>query len=246
MERSSSARASSAPAEAEEGMDPDSWRSKLKMSSCGWRGTDEALMEEASRYDAGPSPLSQLGHRGHFYPSSSSLGGIAEAVGTSEGAIFGVEGELDCYEIRMGRNSAASACGDWGGHLRDSGDAERGKELALVPIGEVFMSLCEEEKACHIEEGESGEGWSTSSLARFNHCLGMPTEGFEEEILYLLRRMKGRMEQKGREGVTRKTSLKSSKSSRELKKLEWTVSYKKAKMGSSTDFSGGASGSGCK
>ncbi|RVW34912.1 putative ribonuclease H protein [Vitis vinifera] len=50
----------------------------------------------------------------------------------------------------------------------------------------------------------------------------MPTEGFEEEILYLLRRMKGRMEQKGREGVTRKTNLKSSKSSRELKKLEWT------------------------
>ncbi|RVX00835.1 hypothetical protein CK203_026393 [Vitis vinifera] len=61
----------------------------------------------------------------------------------------------------------------------------------------------------------------------------MPTEGFEEEILYLLRRMKGRIEQKGKEGMTRKTSLKSSKSSRELKKLEWIVSYKKAKMGSS-------------
>ncbi|RVW53870.1 hypothetical protein CK203_099653 [Vitis vinifera] len=179
-------------------------------------------MEEASRYDVGPSPLSQLGHRGHSHLSSSSFGGIAEAVGTSEGVIVGAEGELDCYEIRLGRISAASACGDGSGLFRDS------------------------EEACHIEEGESGEGWSTSSLARFSHCLGMPTEGFEEEILYLLRRMKGRMEQKGREGVTRKTSLKSSKSSRELKKLEWTVSYKKAKMGSSTDFSGGASGSGCK
>ena len=108
------------------------------------------------------------------------------------------------------------------------------------------MSLCEEEGACHIEEGESGEGWSSSSLARFSRCLGMPTEGFEEEILYLLRRMKGRIEQKGKEGVTRKTSLKSSKSNRELKKLEWTVSYKKAKMGSSTGIFGGASGSGCK
>ena len=63
---------------------------------------------------------------------------------------------------------------------------------------------------------------------------------------YLLRRMKGRMEQRGRDGVTMRTSLKSSKSSRELKKLEWTVSYKKAKMGSSTGFSRGASGSGCK
>ena len=202
VEWSSSARASSALAEAEEGMDLELMAFQAEnvvvLTSRGWRGTDEALMEEASRYDAGPSLLSQLGHRGHFYPSSSYLGGIAEAVGTSEGAIFGAEGELDCYEIRMGRNSAASACEDWSGHLRDSGDAERGNELALVPIGEVFMSLCEEEEACHIEEGESGEWWSTSSLARFSHCLGMPTEGFEEEILYLLRRMKGRMEQKGK------------------------------------------------
>ena len=157
VEWSSSARASSALAEAEEGMDLELMAFQAEnvvvLTSRGWRGSDEALMEEASRYDAGPSLLSQLGHRGHFYPSSSYLGGIAEAVGTSEGVIFGVEGELDCYEIRMGRNSAASACGDWSGHLRDSGDAERGKELALVPIGEVFMSLCEEEEACHIEEG---------------------------------------------------------------------------------------------
>ncbi|RVW66275.1 hypothetical protein CK203_065984 [Vitis vinifera] len=159
---------------------PDSWRSKLKMSSCGWRGTDEALMEEASRYDAGLLLFLSWGI-GALLPFFFFFGGhrrglprrLAEIEWTSSGL----------------------------------GDAERGKELALVPIGEVFMSLCEEEKACHIEEGESGEGWSTSSLARFNHCLGMPTEGFEEEILYLLRRMKGRMEQKGREGVTRKTSL---------------------------------------
>ena len=73
----------------------------------------------------------------------------------------------------------------------------------------------------------------------------MPTEGFEEVILYLLRRMKGRIDRKGKEGVSRKTSLKSSKSSGELKKLEWTVSYKKAKMGSSVGIFGGAFGSGC-
>ena len=39
--------------------------------------------------------------------------------------------------------------------------------------------------------------------------------------------------------MTRKTSLKSSKSSRELKKLKWTVSYKKAKMGLAQVFSEG-------
>ena len=33
---------------------------------------------------------------------------------------------------------------------------------------------------------------------------------------------------------------------RELKKLEWTVSYKKAKIGSSVGIFGGASGSRCK
>ena len=44
----------------------------------------------------------------------------------------------------------------------------------------------------------------------------------------------------------RKTNLKSSKSNRELKKFEWTVSYKKAKMGTSVGFFGGASGVGCK
>ena len=71
-------------------------------------------------------------------------------------------------------------------------------------------------------------------------------EGFEEEILYLLRRMKGRIDQKGQDGASRKMNLKSSKSSRELKNLEWTVSYKKTKMGTSVGIFGGASGSRCK
>ena len=74
----------------------------------------------------------------------------------------------------------------------------------------------------------------------------MPMEGFDEKILYLLRRMKGRIDQKGKEGMSRKTSLKSSKSSRELKKLKWTVSYKKTKMGSNGGIFRGASRSGCK
>ena len=58
----------------------------------------------------------------------------------------------------------------------------------------------------------------------------MPMEGFEEEILYLLRRMKGRIDLKGHDGASRKTKSLSSKSVRELKKLEWTVSYKKARV----------------
>ncbi|RVW92113.1 hypothetical protein CK203_037043 [Vitis vinifera] len=40
------------------------------------------------------------------------------------------------------------------------------------------------------EEGGDVESWRYSCLAKFCHCLGMPTEGFEGEILKLLNRMK--------------------------------------------------------
>ena len=44
------------------------------------------------------------------------------------------------------------------------------------------------------EEGGDVESWRYNSLASFCHCLGMPTKGFEEEILKLLNRMKERRE----------------------------------------------------
>ena len=112
-------------------------------------------------------------------------------------------------------------------------------ELTFVPVGLEFASPIEKRIDCHLEEGGQDEEWSSSCLTMFSRCPGMPTEGFEEEILYLLRRMKGRIDQKRKEGVPRKTSLKSSKFNRELKKLEWTISYKKAKMGSSGGIFGG-------
>ena len=75
----------------------------------------------------------------------------------------------------------------------------------------------------------------------------MLTEGFEKEILYLLRRMKWRIGYKSQDGASRKTKLSASKSSRELKKLEWTISYiKKTRVVTNVDISGGVSRSGCK
>ena len=59
--------------------------------------------------------------------------------------------------------------------------------------------------AFQLEEGGQDEGWSSSCLTKFSRCLGMPTKGFEEEILYLLRRMKGRIEHKNQDGAYRKT-----------------------------------------
>ena len=63
----------------------------------------------------------------------------------------------------------------------------KGSELAIVPFGVDLESPLAETMALQLEEGEGEEGWSSSYLAKFNCCLGMPTEGFEEEILYLLR-----------------------------------------------------------
>ena len=53
----------------------------------------------------------------------------------------------------------------------------------------------------------------------------MLTEGFEGEILFLLRRMKERKVQKGKLEGRKKRKLESSKFKRELRKLEWTVNY---------------------
>ena len=99
-------------------------------------------------------------------------------------------------------------------------------ELAIVPIGSGYASPIVERIDFQLEEeGGRDEGWNSSCLAKFSRCLGMLTKEFVEEILYLLRRMEGRIDQKGQDGASRKTKLMSSKSSRELKKLEWTVSY---------------------
>ena len=56
----------------------------------------------------------------------------------------------------------------------------------------------------------------------------MPTEGFEREIMFLLKRMKEKKLQKGKKGKLdgrKKRKLESSKFERELRNLEWTVNY---------------------
>ncbi|RVW17396.1 hypothetical protein CK203_094166 [Vitis vinifera] len=44
------------------------------------------------------------------------------------------------------------------------------------------------------EEGKDVESWRYNCLAKFCHCLGMPTKGFEGEILKLLKKMKEKRE----------------------------------------------------
>ena len=94
MERLSSARASFVPAEVLGRMEAEllavQVEATIELMSRRWRVTDEALMEEASRYYAGPISPFDLGHQGSS--SSSSFWGNAEAVGVSEGLDYGAEG----------------------------------------------------------------------------------------------------------------------------------------------------------
>ncbi|RVW74361.1 hypothetical protein CK203_056854 [Vitis vinifera] len=81
-----------------------------------------------------------------------------------------------------------------------------------------------------IREGKDGkakeerEMWShgDNCLAKFYHCLGMPAEGFEGEILKLLNRMKERRERFERVSGKKRKGQRSFRFDRELKKLEYS------------------------
>ena len=201
---------------------------------------DDALLNEASRYPRKlKSPNFSLGC-GAFSPSSHFLGSDGAAVG-KVGVISGLFGAVE-----EERSRDLSVHEDGNMSPRASGDEANGTDLAIVPFGGVLESPLVETMALQVEVGDEEEVWSSSCLAKFSHCLGMPTVGFEEEILYLLRRMRGRIEKKNQGRENKKTKSSVTKSIRELKKLEWTVSYKRAKLASNEGKFGGDSGSGIK
>ena len=65
---------------------------------------------------------------------------------------------------------------------------------------------------------ENEEKWEESSLEKFSHFLGFPTEGLEKEILSFLIKIRKR-----REKIHSKELLEKSKFERELKRLECSV-----------------------
>ncbi|RVW41542.1 LINE-1 reverse transcriptase-like [Vitis vinifera] len=72
------------------------------------------------------------------------------------------------------------------------------------------------------EEAEKNmESWSYSCLAKFCHCLGMPTEGCEREILKLLHKMRDRRDRSENLSGKKRKGQRTSRFDRELKKLEW-------------------------
>ncbi|RVW83364.1 LINE-1 reverse transcriptase-like [Vitis vinifera] len=154
---------------------------------------DDALLNEASRYPRKlKSPNFSLGC-GAFSPSSPFLGSDGAAVG-KVGVISGLFGAVE-----EERSRDLSVHEDGNMSPRASGDEANGTDLAIVPFGGVLESPLVETMALQVEVGDEEEVWSSSCLAKFSHCLGMPTVGFEEEILYLLRRMRGELKRKIRE-----------------------------------------------
>ncbi|RVX00171.1 hypothetical protein CK203_026677 [Vitis vinifera] len=100
----------------------------------------------------------------------------------------------------------------------------KGPRVAGMVLGTVGKEA-EKVVGWDITEERGEQCWQSSCLARFSRCLGMPTEGFEGEILLLLKRMKERKFQKGKKGNQdgrKKRKMESSKFERELRKLEWT------------------------
>ena len=153
-------------------------------------------MEKASRYSVVPKISSfSLGLQGSS--SFSPLWGHDKALVVSEGVSSGAEGAMGRIPLCVVLIEDVSVLSGWNEPPWGLVDIVSANELALVPVGSEYASPFEKMIDCHLEEGGRDEGWSLSCLAKFSCCLGMPTKGFKAEILYLLRRMKERIDQKG-------------------------------------------------
>ena len=141
--------------------------------------TDEALLEEASRYPAVPEISSfSLGLQGSS--SSTRFLGPDEALVVLEGGLSGAEGSAEGamgqIPLRVVQTEDVSVLDGWNEPPWGSIDSVSANKLALVPVGSDFASPLEERIDCHLEEGGQDEGWSSSCLVKFSRCLGMPME----------------------------------------------------------------------
>ena len=104
------------------------------------------------------------------------------------------------------------------------------EEKALVVVRET--SPDEKNSLRQLEFGaESDEEWNSSCLAQFSDCLGMPTMRFEKVILVLLNKWIMRKDQKNRRSGAKRVKIESSRSERELKRLECSINFKSAGNG---------------
>ena len=81
------------------------------------------------------------------------------------------------------------------------------------------------ERGLEEEEGSVLGSWMNGSFMNLCRCLGMPTKGFEGEILLLENNGRERKKIKGNLARKRRKIQKVSRSERELKKLKCWVNY---------------------
>ena len=170
------------------------------------RGSQVEVAEDYNSRSLGPryetltspncsSPLTSIFGRPLLYGGPSGLGN-------------GVEVMEDLEPLRV-----VSADGiEWGETTPDDPTAAiMEKKGCGVERGEV-------PKTC--EEGKGYDNWEDSCLIKFSEFLGIPTEGYDVEILELLRRMVSQQPGNKRKGIPTET-----RSERELRRLECTINY---------------------
>ena len=156
---------------------------RKQQSKVSYSATDRALKEETLRYGSvlysrgkralGASHLNSLSFdwapEGEFYDRS----GVIGEEFRSENTMWLIAEE--------GSNEDGNGCWDLGEANR-IGDKARGTE------GDSGTSKTQ------AVRNENEEKWEESSLAKFNHFLGFPTEGLEKEILSFLIKIRKRQE----------------------------------------------------
>ena len=152
------------------------------------------------------TPLCRVG----IYGVGSSLAVVVEK--PKEGNdLKGGEGDLDVEPLRV---------------IKNDGDVVPSvKMLDRNPLSKSFESdIFYEEGNALVEVGGDEEvSWLAREFTNFCVCLGMPTKGFEEDVLSLFRRMKERKEQNREKPGQNKQRSKGSLFNHEMKRLEWFV-----------------------
>ena len=210
---------------------PEAWNS----------GADEVLQAEAARYSSFPCPLMPRGVRAF---SSSSISCRKRAAKGYRGVRASYSSPLSCRK-RTASGSRRRGCGSATEMEGVDGDISplnmvladgrgeegcSGEEMAMVLVGETST---DEKYSLRQTVGgtESVEDWKSSCLAQFSDFLGMPTTGCEEEILNMLKRWIMRKDQKNQRIGAKRAKVETSKSVRELKRLECSINFKSSGHG---------------
>ena len=93
---------------------------------------------------------------------------------------------------------------------------------AIIDVGEEIGEAGQRKTEAQLESLENWNygSWESSCLAKFSEFLGFPTNGFEKEILNLLRNLVASQKINKERGI-----LTVSKSERELRRLRSTINY---------------------